>query len=373
MRGPGDRAGCRWPSRAGSRAWPSGRCSTSTRGTLAARQDLPTYLAVSGTSLPYNLAHAIGNVVFCLLIGPAFIRALRALPAALRGALAPGRRSVAGVLLLAVRAGDRRPAPRPAVEGDQATWSGSRTSDGGFGARQGPALDRAVHRLGGARPGGGAAQPAGRGAQGRPVDHPVHARREVDLTTSASCERTILVLKAAGISPRRYRGRNLVADLLRPPVAATARGGATSRSPRSGCSPCAPGARRGAPAPSRGAPPTWSAGRTRTAASASCRSRSPTWTMTGAALQTLAAAGRGSGTAARKGIAWLRSTRNADGGFGQSEGKPSNSQSTAWAVQGLVAVGRRRRRRADALPRRPPAPRRPHRATRPPATRRRCG
>ena len=45
--------------------------------TLAARQDLPTYLAVSGTSLPYNLAHAIGNVVFCLLIGPAFIRALR--------------------------------------------------------------------------------------------------------------------------------------------------------------------------------------------------------------------------------------------------------------------------------------------------------
>ena len=45
--------------------------------TLAAQQDLPTYLAVSGTSLPYNLAHAIGNVVFCLLIGPAFIRALR--------------------------------------------------------------------------------------------------------------------------------------------------------------------------------------------------------------------------------------------------------------------------------------------------------
>ena len=55
--------------------------------TLAARQDLETYLAVSGTSLPYNLAHAIGNVVFCLLIGPAFIRALAPLPEALRGAL----------------------------------------------------------------------------------------------------------------------------------------------------------------------------------------------------------------------------------------------------------------------------------------------
>ena len=45
--------------------------------TLAARQDLDTYLALSASSLPYNLAHAIGNVVFCLLIGPIFIRALR--------------------------------------------------------------------------------------------------------------------------------------------------------------------------------------------------------------------------------------------------------------------------------------------------------
>ena len=33
--------------------------------TLAARQDLDSYLAMSATSLPYNLAHAIGNVAFC--------------------------------------------------------------------------------------------------------------------------------------------------------------------------------------------------------------------------------------------------------------------------------------------------------------------
>ncbi len=45
--------------------------------TLAAQQDLDTYLAISATSLPYNLAHAIGNVGFSLLIGPAFVRALR--------------------------------------------------------------------------------------------------------------------------------------------------------------------------------------------------------------------------------------------------------------------------------------------------------
>ncbi len=45
--------------------------------TLAAQQDLDTYLAISATSLPYNLVHAVGNVGFSLLIGPAFVRALQ--------------------------------------------------------------------------------------------------------------------------------------------------------------------------------------------------------------------------------------------------------------------------------------------------------
>jgi energy-coupling factor transport system substrate-specific component len=35
------------------------------------------YAAVSGTSLPYNVTHVIGNVVFCLVLGPTFVRALR--------------------------------------------------------------------------------------------------------------------------------------------------------------------------------------------------------------------------------------------------------------------------------------------------------
>ncbi len=36
---------------------------------------------------------------------------------------------------------------------------------------------------------------------------------------------------------------------------------------------------------------------------------------------------------------YLRAVQNADGGFGQTEGRSSNAQSTAWAVQGLVAAG----------------------------------
>ncbi len=38
-------------------------------------------------------------------------------------------------------------------------------------------------------------------------------------------------------------------------------------------------------------------------------------------------------------MAYLRRTQNGDGGFGFRRGRDSNSQSTAYAVQGLVAVG----------------------------------
>ena len=45
--------------------------------TLSATHTLGSYAAVSGTSFPYNLAHAVGNFVFAMAIGPAFVRALR--------------------------------------------------------------------------------------------------------------------------------------------------------------------------------------------------------------------------------------------------------------------------------------------------------
>ena len=61
---------------------------------------------------------------------------------------------------------------------------------------------------------------------------------------------------------------------------------------------------------------------------------------TGAALQAL---GRGRarrvGRRAARAPTWLEPPQNADGGFAL-QGGPSNAQSTAWAVQGLIAAGR---------------------------------
>jgi hypothetical protein len=66
---------------------------------------------------------------------------------------------------------------------------------------------------------------------------------------------------------------------------------------------------------------------------------------TGGALQALAAArriGHGVHTAsapAARALAYLVRAQNLDGGFPQQPGGGSNAQSTAWAVQGLIAAG----------------------------------
>ena len=63
--------------------------------------------------------------------------------------------------------------------------------------------------------------------------------------------------------------------------------------------------------------------------------------MTGATLQALATVGRARGarTAQRRRGAGCVHNQNGDGGFGQFKGRPSNAQSTAYAVQGLIAAG----------------------------------
>ena len=43
-------------------------------------------------------------------------------------------------------------------------------------------------------------------------------------------------------------------------------------------------------------------------------------------------------TDSQRAVVYLRSLQNGDGGWGQSKGRSSNAQSTAWAVQGLEAA-----------------------------------
>jgi energy-coupling factor transport system substrate-specific component len=305
--------------------------------------DPGSYFVVASTSLPYNLAHALGNVVFCLLIGPVFIRALRRYRRRfeIRWEAPRAAQGVAAALALtAVLAAAPALVAAPAAEAASSSSKAARyllraqNRDGGFGAARGQASNGLM--TGWAALGLAAAR-----------QHPrhVHRRRGRSITTFlrrtsrrltdlGELERTILVLKAAGSSPRRFGRRNLVAELL-----GERRGNGSFRGQASYTA--------------FGMVALKAAGRSAGAASADWLARAQNgdggWglspvagsdvDLTGACLQALAAAGRRGGATARDGVRYLREAQNGDGGFGTRRGRSSNSQSTAYAVQGLLAVG----------------------------------
>ena len=191
-----------------------------------AEQTLASYLAISATSFPYNLAHALGNVIFALAIGPAFLRALRRyrLRFDVRWALAPAS-VVLLLLVLAAPAG----ASVPVLDRAARYLESAQNADGGFG----PAPRQSSTQL---HTGWTA---LGLGAVRRnPRDVERGGRSAIDYLRTGSgglrdvgeIERTILVLRAGGVSARSFAGRDLLAELVaearRRLVARTGRHGA---------------------------------------------------------------------------------------------------------------------------------------------------
>jgi energy-coupling factor transport system substrate-specific component len=311
--------------------------------TLAAHQDLDTYLAISASSLPYNAAHAIGNVVFCLLIGPVFIRALRRYRRRLevRWAAPAVAATALLVLLLTLPA-----AAGAATAGDRAErWLlHAQNADGGFGAapRQassplfsgwsGLGLAAAGHNPGDVRRRGGRALAA-------------YVRRSArSMRDIGEIERTALLAGAAGLSARSFGGKDLIAAIERRRRGNGSIAGFVSYTTFGVLALRASGVSAGK------ATVRWLVsaqnedggfGLAPAAASDS--------DMTGATLQALAAVGRARSASAKRAIAWLRTNQNDDGGFGQFRGRSSNAQSTAYAVQGLVAANAGRRALSRAL------------------------
>lgn len=159
-------------------------------------------------------------------------------------------------------------------------------------------------------------------------------------------ERELMVVNAAGGTPRDFGGVDLVGELL-------------ARARPDGSFPHVPGGEAGvndtifaifalapvaeavAQAPIQGAADwiesaqqevggwAWKAG-----------SAAAEVDMTGAAIQALAAAGRPAVAAVQRGLAYLRAAQNPDGGFPMFPGEPeSNSASSCWAVQAIWAAG----------------------------------
>jgi energy-coupling factor transport system substrate-specific component len=304
--------------------------------TFAARQDLDSYLAVAGTSLPYNVAHAAGNVVFCLLIGPVFLRALaryrRRLEVRWERSPAP---IVAGVMVLAlVLAVPAAATAATAAVRAESYLLRAQNTDGGFG--DAPRASSSPLYTGWAGLGLGSAGRNPRDVKrsgGRSVAAYV-LRGSGSLREIGEIERTVLLARVAGMDPRRFGGRNLLAEIERRRRANGSIAGYVSYTAFGVMALRASGASAGSATVRwlvSSQNPDGGFGVARSSASDS--------DMTGAALQALATVGRGHGRAGQRAAEWLRRNQNDDGGFGPVKGRDSNAQSTSYAVQGLLAAG----------------------------------
>ena len=153
-----------------------------------------------------------------------------------------------------------------------------------------------------------------------------------EITTTGDLERTILVLRGAGLDPRHFQGHDLVSRLLARRGKDGSWGGQVNQTAFGILALRAAGATSG-----NGRSAAWlrehqnsDGGWGFAAGSASDADT------TGAVLQGLAASGNSAGI--RRGAAYLRSVQRPGGGFPLAGGVV-NAQSTAYAVQGLVAAG----------------------------------
>jgi energy-coupling factor transport system substrate-specific component len=300
--------------------------------------------AIFTTSFPFDLAHVVGNVLFCLLFGPALVRVLARYRQRFEVTWLPAP-AVAAAMLAAVVIAATAAAPAPATAAVPArtlSWlERAQNADGGFGGAPGQHSSGLYTGWAGLGLAAAGRNPRDVRRSRRSVDvvaylraHP--PRRSGDLGETT---RAILLLRVAAVRPRIGR-RDLVRELLakRRPSGAFAgrvnttafaifalRAAGRSRSDRV--------VRAGARWIAREANPDGGfnfAG----------RGGASGIDDTGAALQALVAAGRRGTPTVRRAARFLARRQNPDGGFALQPGGPSNAQSTAWAVQALVAAGR---------------------------------
>ncbi|MCW2991620.1 MAG: Prenyltransferase/squalene oxidase [Solirubrobacterales bacterium] len=293
--------------------------------TISGAHTLDELLAISSLSLPFNIAHAVGNFVFFLAFGPALIRAVARARTRFEIAWQPVLPVLIALALFAVPAQSAR-AQTPADRGI-AYLEAARNPDGGWGGAPGQASNGlhsawALYAM---------------AAAGRPAD-------ATDLLVArlgkgkvvGDVLRTILALRASGGDPRDAGGRDLVAEMLARQKPSGTLGGYTSFTSYLVLALTATGEQRGLKQAAR-----WVI---------SQQNRDGGFTVyqrggpsdaddTGYAVEALVAAGRRKTRTVRRAAAYLERAQHGDGGYALTRGAPTNAQSTAFAVLGLAAAG----------------------------------
>jgi energy-coupling factor transport system substrate-specific component len=305
---------------------------------------------LEGRAVPFEVAHAAGNVVLALAAGPAMIRMLIRFRERFEwqrrevGTVAPGGTSPRGtiattgrvaaillaVLMLGAFASTRAEAAAKSGPEAAAAWlEGAQNQDGGWGEKAG--ADSGQEMTGWAMLGLEAAgvNPQDVTAGGSsPVDFLQGAVAEVQ--SPGDLARTILALEGAGVEPREFGGRNLVAALL----ARRRKDGSYEDWPNSTA--YAVLALRSAGIANVADSLDWlrevqnEDGGWGDVAGAPSNADG-----TGAVLQVL----NPSSQAAKRAVGYLRQVQQPGGGYRLGGNGALNTQSTAWAVEGLLAAG----------------------------------
>ncbi len=299
-------------------------------------------------AIPFEIAHLTGNVVLALVAGPAMVRMLARFrqrfewrrgageePPAVPGGLTPALRGggiAALALICALVLGALAPARANASDVSRAAaWLVSvQNKDGGFGAS--PGDDSGPEMTCWAMLG---LEAAGR----NPLDVARNGKTPVDfirgaldgVTSPGDLARTILALEGAGVDPRSFGGQNLVSKLL----GRRLKNGSFENWPNSTA--FAAIALRAAEA-TGGLEKTmeWLRGVQNDDGGWGDTPGAPSNAdATGAVLEAMA---RGS-KASRSGLEYLKRAQVKGGGFPLGGNGAINTQSTAWAIQGILAAG----------------------------------
>jgi len=337
--------------------------------TIGASHTPAALLAVAGTALPFDLTDTIASLLFGFAFGPELARLLARVRARMDiswedaeraelgprppmsgglRALGPAGHSKIGqplaVLLAMLLAGALLlGAPRESVAASLrpqlAFLTRAQNADGGFGGARG---QRSAELYSGWAAMGLAAagrSPASVRRNGRSVLDSLRGEAS-SLQGLGDAERTILAVRACGASAYSFAGRNLVAEVLH------ARSSDHSFARQVNLTAFAIFALRAVGHSTRFTAIREGAGWIERQQNGDggfgfgARGSSSDVDDTAAALQALTDAGARNTRVLGAAKGFLTRAQNPDGGYPQRPGGESNAQSTAWAVQGLVAMGR---------------------------------
>jgi energy-coupling factor transport system substrate-specific component len=287
---------------------------------------LQRFLALESRAVPFDAAHAIGNAALALVAGPAMIRML----VRFRERFEWHAPAVASVLLLALALASVLPSRAQASETSRAAnWLvAAQNADGGWGSA--PGHDSATDMTAWAM--------LGLEASGRnPLDISSDGHNSVgylrshvdELGSPGDYARTILALEGAGVDPHSFGGHDLVSAL------ADQRRNNGSYEGWPGSTAFAVIALRAGGGGGIDQSISWLAKVQNGDGGWGDVPGSPsTADGTGAAMQAMP-----DSNVAKHGLGYLRNVQRPSGGFPIGASGAVNAQSTAWAVQGMVAVG----------------------------------